>query len=182
MLDHCLKEFERGRAEGTPVSQVDNPQKAIWTFLHCTETREEAIASRAAEAAMWYVNAFPKLFKTDRKMWMDMIRGGPAATRAVVSVDDPMAGIDPNDPHPLVRLMNRQALGMEVDPEEAFDALNAIETVLIGDVDTLRKKLEGFKGIGADRVLGLQQFGGLSHESVMRSIKLAGEHLIPAIA
>jgi alkanesulfonate monooxygenase SsuD/methylene tetrahydromethanopterin reductase-like flavin-dependent oxidoreductase (luciferase family) len=59
-LAELLDNFDRGRAEREPLSQVDNDQKGVFTFVHCTETREQAIESRAAEAAMWYVNTVPE--------------------------------------------------------------------------------------------------------------------------
>jgi hypothetical protein len=111
-----------------------------------------------------------------------MIRGEGPSGRAVQSVDDPMANIDPDDPVPLIRVLNRQALGLDVDPEEAYELISGIDTMMIGDIDSLVKKANGFKNIGVDRLLTLQQFGTLSHDQAMNSIKLTGEHLIPALA
>ena len=39
-----------------------------------------------------------------------------------------------------------------------------------------------FGDIGVGRLMSLQQFGALDHGDVMRSIRLTGEHLIPALA
>ena len=74
-----LAEYLAGLDEcRNPVGKVINEQRGVFTFVHCTETRDEAIASRAAEAAMWYVNAAPKVFSVPRTVWTNMIRGTPA--------------------------------------------------------------------------------------------------------
>jgi alkanesulfonate monooxygenase SsuD/methylene tetrahydromethanopterin reductase-like flavin-dependent oxidoreductase (luciferase family) len=185
VLRMCLERYDEGRKQVQPISQVDNDQRAVFTFLHCAETREQAIASRAAECAMWYVNSAPRVFRVPRTMWTNQIRGVPADTKAIQAVADPnevMVDLDPDDPVPLIRLMNRQVLGMEVDPVEAYELMEPIESVIIGDVETCLRKARGFAEVGVQRLMGLHQFGFMKHEDAMRSIRLAGEHLIPALA
>ena len=79
----------------------------------------------------------------------------------------------------VIRLLNGQFLGMEIDPEEAYEILDAIDSVIIGDPDTCLAKLRKFEAVGVDRLLALQQLGGLSHEHVLRSTRLIGEELLP---
>ena len=38
-----------------------------------------------------------------------------------------------------------------------------------------------FEAVGVDRLLALQQLGGLSQEHVLRSVRLIGEELLPQI-
>jgi hypothetical protein len=45
---------------------VKNEQISVFTFMHCAETREQAIASRAAESALWFLNAAPGVFQVPR--------------------------------------------------------------------------------------------------------------------
>jgi alkanesulfonate monooxygenase SsuD/methylene tetrahydromethanopterin reductase-like flavin-dependent oxidoreductase (luciferase family) len=185
LLKTFLDRYDEGRKVVKPISHVDNNQKAVFTFLHCAETKEKAIASRAAEAAMWYVNACPRIFAVPRTIWTNMIRGEAIDTRSISAEHDPskiMVDMDPDDPIPLLRLMNRQALGMEVDPEEAYEVMEGVESVIVGDVDTCIRKARGYADIGVERLMSLQQFGALSHEDVMGSIRLTGEYLIPALA
>jgi alkanesulfonate monooxygenase SsuD/methylene tetrahydromethanopterin reductase-like flavin-dependent oxidoreductase (luciferase family) len=184
-LKFCLDRYDEGRKTLTPISQVDNNQRAVFTFLHCAESREQAIESRAAECAMWYVNSAPRVFCVPRTVWTNMIRGVPADTRAIKAVSDPnevMVDLDPDDPVPLIRLMNRQVLGMEIDPEEAYDVMEPVESVVIGDVDTCLRKAKGFAEIGVERLMSLHQFGFLKHEDAMNSIRLTGEHLVPSLS
>jgi alkanesulfonate monooxygenase SsuD/methylene tetrahydromethanopterin reductase-like flavin-dependent oxidoreductase (luciferase family) len=183
-----LAEYVAGQAECTdPIGRTVNDQRGVFTFVHCTETVEEAIASRAAEAAMWYVNAAPKVFAVPRTVWTNMIRGNvnagdPRRARAAAEAGKIMVDLDPDDPNHIIRLMNRQVLGMPIDPVEAYEALADQDSVIIGDVDTCRRKIEKFQAAGFDRLMCLMQFGHLTHEQVLGSIRLVGETLIPQLA
>ncbi len=169
-----------------PVAIAPNRQKAVFTFVHCAENRDEAIASRAAEAALWYVNAAPKVFSVPRTVWTDKIRGQVKDNRdRARSVADPsqvMVDMDPDDPHPIVRLLNRQALGWELDPVEAYEVLEPLDSVIIGDVDHCRRKFQRYASVGVDRMMCLMQFGQLSHAQALGSIRTLGESLIPEMA
>jgi alkanesulfonate monooxygenase SsuD/methylene tetrahydromethanopterin reductase-like flavin-dependent oxidoreductase (luciferase family) len=173
-------------AASDPVGRFVNDQRGVFTFVHCTETREQAIASRAAEAAMWYVNAAPKVFAVPRTIWTNLIRGnvstGNGRARGVADPDKVLVDLDPDDPNPIIRLMNRQLLGLPIDPVEAYEALEDQDSVIIGDVDTCRRKVERFREAGFGRLMCLMQFGGLSHEQAKASIRLVGETLVPELA
>jgi alkanesulfonate monooxygenase SsuD/methylene tetrahydromethanopterin reductase-like flavin-dependent oxidoreductase (luciferase family) len=188
VLETMLAEYDAGLAACTnPVGRFVNDQRGVFTFVHCTETIDEAIASRAAEAAMWYVNAAPKVFAVPRTVWTNMIRGNvnagdPGRARKAAAEGKIMVDLDPDDPNHIIRLMNRQVLGMEIDPLEAYEALADQDSVIIGDVETCRRKIEKFQAVGFDRLMCLMQFGHLSHEQVLGSIRRVGESLIPELA
>jgi alkanesulfonate monooxygenase SsuD/methylene tetrahydromethanopterin reductase-like flavin-dependent oxidoreductase (luciferase family) len=170
------------------VGKFVNSQKGVFTFVHCAETTDEAIASRASEAALWYVNAAPKVFSVPRTVWTEMIRGEPTTStdpgraQSVSNVDDVMVDMDPDDPHPIVRIMNRQALGYELDPVEVYEALEPLDSVIVGDVETCRRKIGKYAEAGVDRLMCLMQYGSLSNEQVMSSMRLVGEVFIPELA
>ena len=181
LLDH----YERGLARCRPAGRFVNAQRAVFTFVHCAETRREAIASGAAEAALWFVNAAPRVFQVPRRIWIDAIRGefqsnDPAATRSLAAAEVPDDDLD--DPVPVIRALNRQRAGLPLDPEEIFDALEPMESVVIGDVEACRKKMEGFARIGVDRLMCLMAFGALPQERVLSSLRLVGEALLPELA
>jgi alkanesulfonate monooxygenase SsuD/methylene tetrahydromethanopterin reductase-like flavin-dependent oxidoreductase (luciferase family) len=188
VLESMLAEYDAGLAECVdPVGRFVNDQRGVFTFVHCTESLDEAIASRAAEAAMWYVNAAPKVFAVPRTVWTNMIRGNvnagdPSRARAAAEAGRIMVDLDPDDPNPILRLMNRQVLGEPIDPLEAYEALADQDSVIIGDVETCRRKIEKFQAVGFDRLMCLMQFGHLSQEQVLGSIRLVGEALIPELA
>ena len=102
----------------------------------------------------------------------------PGVTAAVA---DPGVDIDPDDvddPIPVIRLLNRQQAGLPIDPEEAFDVVSSVESVILGDVDHCRKRLADFAALGVDRLMCLMAFGALPQERVLSSIRLTGEKLI----
>ncbi len=59
---------------------------------------------------------------------------------------------------------------------------DAIESVIIGDVDAVHEKLQAYADLGCDRLMCLMQMGAISHADVMKSIRLTGEELIPRLA
>jgi hypothetical protein len=150
---------------------LKNQQISVFTFMHCAETREQAIASRAAESALWFLNAAPSVFQVPRSLWIDAIRGDlqssdPRATRSVAQCD--ITGeIDLDDPNPVIRLLNRQLLGEEIDPVEAFEVLEPLESVVIGDIASCRAKIAGYRAIGVDRLMCLMSFGRIAQQDAL---------------
>jgi alkanesulfonate monooxygenase SsuD/methylene tetrahydromethanopterin reductase-like flavin-dependent oxidoreductase (luciferase family) len=183
-LAELFEHYARGLTSCRPAGHFVNDRRAVFTFLHCAETRDAAIASRAAEAALWFVNAAPVVFRVPRSIWIDQIRGhfqtnDPGATRAVAA-SEVATDLDLDDPVPAVRLLNRQLAGERLDPVEVFEVLEPMESVVIGDVEACRRKMERYAAIGTDRLMCLMQFGTLSHQQVMASLRLVGETLLPA--
>ena len=184
-LATLLSEYDRGLAEANPVGSFVNAQRSVFTFMHCAETREDAISSGAAEAILWFINAAPAVFHVPRNTWIDAIRGdlkdsAPSSDTALAApevYDD----LDLNDPVPVIALLNRQLAGEQLDPVEVFEVMEAIESVIIGDPDACEKKLRGYADVGCDRLMCLMQMGGVSQESVLKSIRLTGELLIPRL-
>jgi alkanesulfonate monooxygenase SsuD/methylene tetrahydromethanopterin reductase-like flavin-dependent oxidoreductase (luciferase family) len=178
--------YKKGLGHCQPAGQFVNAQIAVFTFVHCAASKAEAIESRAGEAALWFVNAAPRVFNVPRSVWITQIRGSlqsndPAASASRGGAESD-ADDDVNDPIPVIRLLNRQKAGQKLDPEEVYEVLDATESVVIGDPDRCREKMERYREIGTDRLMCLQQFGALPHERVLRSIRLVGEHLVPHFA
>ncbi len=176
-LDHCV-----------PAGRFVNNQRALFTFFHCAQSRKEAISSGAAEAALWFMNMQPEVYSVRRTDWIESIRA-----QTVTWVDgrnhvlapgeaQPTVELDRNDPVPVIALMNRQIAGEKIDPVEAYEALEPYDAVIIGDVESCRAKLRRLEQLGVDRLMGLMQMGSIPQEVVMRSIRDAGEFLIPELA
>jgi alkanesulfonate monooxygenase SsuD/methylene tetrahydromethanopterin reductase-like flavin-dependent oxidoreductase (luciferase family) len=180
-----LDDYERGLARCRPAGEFVNDQRAMFTIVHCTRTKREAIESRAGEAALWFMNVAPRVFRTPRDGWVNLIRGaighGAAAYPMLDSPEAPPSAEDLNDPVPAIALLNRQRAGQVLDPEEVYEVLDPIDTVVIGDVETCRRKLRRIAGQGLDRLMCLMQFGPLPHAAAMGSIRLVGEELVPEL-
>jgi len=178
--------YSKGLSRCQPAGHFVNEQRSVFTFMHCAETRQEAIESGACEAALWFVNAAPQVFHVPRALWLDAIRGelqdsDPAATR-VLEADEAFSEDDLDDPIAIISLLNRHRAGKKLDPEEVYEVFEPIESVVIGDVDTCRRKIARYAQIGCDRLMCLMQFGGLRQEAVLRSMRLVGETLLPEAA
>lgn len=169
-----------------PAGDFINNQFANFTFVHCAESREEAIRHHVGESVLWYMNSCASVFRVPRKAILDIIRGAIVRQEDInwrqfggqATVED---DLDPEDASPVVRLLNRQALGMAIDAEEAFEALEPLESVIIGDPDMCLTKMKGFAELGVDRLLCFQAFGDLSQEHVLQSMRLVGNELLPVI-
>ncbi|HEX5066647.1 MAG TPA: LLM class flavin-dependent oxidoreductase [Myxococcota bacterium] len=182
-LRRLFESYARGLSAVQPAGLFVNAQRACFTFMHCAGSRAEAIESRAAEAALWFVNAAPRVFRVPRSLWIDAIRGelqanDPTAARALAAPEATPRDDDLDDPVPVIRLLNRQRAGLPLDPEEAFEVLAALESVILGDVDACRDKLKRYADIGVDRLMCLMSFGALPQERVLRSLRLTGEYLV----
>lgn len=188
VMASLLGEYRDGLKDCEPVGDFVNDQTAVFTFVHCAETTREAIESGAAAAAMWYVNSAPAVFKVDPEIFYDSIRGEVlegAASRITVSEGEtaaPASDEDLDDPNPVVRLLRHAAAGREVSPEEAYETLDPLDSVIIGDVETCRRKMQRYKDIGVDRLMCFMQIGDLPHDSIMRSLRITAEELMPALA
>ncbi|MGH8921554.1 MAG: LLM class flavin-dependent oxidoreductase, partial [Acidimicrobiales bacterium] len=54
----------------------------------------------------------------------------------------------------------------------------AQDSLIVGSPETCLEKLRAYAALGIDRMMCLQQIGGIAHQKVTRSIQLIGE-LIP---
>ena len=113
-----------------------------------------------------------------------MIKAGlhpnsPRDTAAQARLDPHEVEIQPDDPA-VVKLLKRMAQGEEISFEAAHEALEPLDSVVIGDPDHCVGKLKGYQSIGADRIMCLMQFGSLQPASILKSFELAGRHLVPA--
>jgi hypothetical protein len=159
-----------------------NAQRAIFVLVHCAETRREVVESRAAEAALWFMNAAPYTFRVARDNWFNIVRGNStqsaAGSPALEGPERPPTPEELADPNPTIRLLHRQRAGLPIDPEEALAAVEVIPTTVIGDVDHCRKKLRTIQALGVDRLLCLMQFGPLPHARVMGSLRALGQSVL----
>jgi alkanesulfonate monooxygenase SsuD/methylene tetrahydromethanopterin reductase-like flavin-dependent oxidoreductase (luciferase family) len=185
-LEQMLREYERGLESAEPVGRFVNAQRSVFTFMHCCETRDQAIESGAAEAVLWFINAAPTVFHVPRDTWIDAIRGdlkdSAPSSDAALAAPEVYDDLALNDPIPVIAMLNRQLAGEKLDRVEVFEVMEPIPSVVIGDVEAREAKLRGYQSIGCDRLMCLMQMGHVSQESVLRSIQLTGEHLIPRLS
>ena len=184
--------------DAEPVGAFTNEQTGVFTFVHCAETTKQAIENGAAEACAWYENTIVKFFELQERLRSReeaMARGESANWKAdgikmeaggglIGDVGQSTGGAaTATKMNPLeeatMQMIGRLARGEHISGEEVFEILNEQDSVIIGDPETVRRKMARYRDIGCDRLLCFQQVGGLKHESIMESIRLVGEKVIP---
>jgi alkanesulfonate monooxygenase SsuD/methylene tetrahydromethanopterin reductase-like flavin-dependent oxidoreductase (luciferase family) len=192
-MKSMLDEYDAGIAAcKKPAGKTVNNQKGVFTFVHVAESRKQAIESGAAWSALWYVHAAPIVFRVPRTVWWDQIRAGlnPQLARnlvnnqqtAALQGEDTTSLEDTPGELPVIALLKRMARNEKVSFEEAHEVTESLDSVIIGDIEHCRRKMDVYRKIGTDRIMCLMQYGRIPHEAVLRSTRLAGEHLIPHFA
>jgi alkanesulfonate monooxygenase SsuD/methylene tetrahydromethanopterin reductase-like flavin-dependent oxidoreductase (luciferase family) len=163
-----------------PVGSFVNDQVAYFTFVHCAETDEEAMRNGAAAAAAWYTVTALTFFEAATEFAATMQRhekllnapDGGGLTGAFLRAE---ASDAPTDAQLLI---GRILQGEQVPDDELFTVLSAQQSLIVGSPETCRTKLKAYANLGIDRLMCLQQIGGIAEDKVTRSIQLIGE-LIP---
>lgn len=160
----------------TPVGEFVNDQVALFTFVHCADTDQEARDNGAAAAAAWYSNNAFRLFQG---------RNPPApeegAPLDIAGGDFVGAFLQQGEDHgdsESAQIRNRIAAGEDVPEDEIYDFLNGQDSLIAGSPETCLEKMKSYEKIGIDRLMCFQQVGPISHEKIMKSIRLVGG-LIP---
>ena len=182
-IELMLGEYARGIAEcDEPAGRFANEQRAVFTFVHVAETERAAIESGACRAALWYMARMPEVFHSPPSAVWDLIRGGllpddPTAIQSVAAVDsEEMAA---RDEHPVVDLVKRYAAGERVSNEEAYELLSPIASVIIGDPQSCRRKVEAYRDLGVDRLMCFLQIADLPQDQILAGMRCLAKHVMP---
>lgn len=171
-----------------PASAFINNQAGIFTFIHVRKSVKEAIESGAPRSALWYVSSAPRVFKVPREIFYQAIRSQtdprsrPELSTAALAQEETPDASDVSDSNPVVALMKREFAGEEISNEEIYETIRHIDSIIIGDVETCRKKMQKFQEVGVDRLMCLMQMGEVPHEQILESIKVVGQELLPEFA
>ena len=176
---HLYREALRTRCE--PVGEFVNDQVAFFTFVHCADSEQEAMAHGAAKAAAWYTSGSFTFFEAK-----DAFVKTAAELEALAK--DPAGGgltgqylrtKDPNAPQSRAqRLLGRVMSGEAVPDQQIWDVLSAQESLIVGTKDQVRQRMGRYAALGIDALMSFHQVGALRHEHVLKSLRLTGE-LIP---
>jgi alkanesulfonate monooxygenase SsuD/methylene tetrahydromethanopterin reductase-like flavin-dependent oxidoreductase (luciferase family) len=165
-----------------PAGATVNNQVGVFTFVHAAESDKAAIASGAPRAALWYVSSAPRVFNVPRDIFYSAIRGSTdprsrGSIAALSAAEQPSAD-DLDDPNPVVALLKREFAGQEISNEEIFEVTRTLDSVVIGSVETCRRKMAGFRDIGVDRLMCLVQMGAVPQDQIIGSIARIGAQLL----
>ncbi|HZI10503.1 MAG TPA: LLM class flavin-dependent oxidoreductase [Myxococcus sp.] len=176
---HIYREALRTRCE--PVGEYVNNQVAFFTFVHCADSEREAMENGSARAAAWYTNGSFTFFEAKDAFIQT------AAELEALAKDPAGGGLtgqylrkkDPNAPQSRAqRLLGRIVGGEEVPDSQVWEVLSAQESLIVGTQDQVRQRLKRYEALGIDALMSFHQVGALTHDKVMKSIRLTGE-LIP---
>lgn len=182
-LDSMIQGYRRAIAACELPAQSINNAVGVFTFVHVADSTRAAIDSGAPRSALWYVSSAPRVFNVPRDIFYSAIRGNtdPRSHGAIVALQaaEVPDATELSDPNPVVGLLKREFAGEEISNEEVFSVISELDSVIIGDVATCRRKMEKFRDIGVDRLMCLMQMGEVPHEQVLSSMRRAGRELIP---
>ena len=176
-----LQTYREAIKDAEPAGSFINNQAGVFTFVHVAETTKQAIENGAAEAAAWYINTIVRFFELEAQLRAMDAGAAPAPDAAGQGLVGKIeaAGKESDAGSEAIALVGRLARGEEVSGEEVYEVLGREDSIIIGDPETCRRKMARYRDIGVDRLLCFQQVGGLSHESIMDSIRLVGQHIVP---
>ncbi len=169
------------RKDCKPVGEFVNDQVAFFTFVHCADSEQEAMENGAARAAAWYTNGSFTFFEAKDAFIQ------AAAELETLSKDPAGGGLagqyqrkkDPNAPHSRAqRVLGRIMQGEAVPDQEVWEVLREQDSLIVGTKDQVRKGMKRYEELGIDALMSFHQVGPLTHEKVMKSLRLTGE-LIP---
>ena len=166
----------------SPAGHEINNQVGVFTFVHAAESEKAAIESNALRSAVWYVASVPRIYGIDREQFFNTVRGNidPRSKPSYEQVEQaPLTAADIEDESVAVSLIKRELVGQYVSNEEIYEAVKHIDSLVIGDVETCRKKVEAFREAGFDRLLCMHQYGELTHEAIVASTRRFGAEVIP---
>ncbi|WPB73440.1 LLM class flavin-dependent oxidoreductase [Archangium violaceum] len=176
---HIYREAIRKHCK--PVGQFVNEQVAFFTFVHCADSEQEAMENGAARAAARYTSGSFTFFEAKEAFIK-------TATELEAMAKDPAGGgltgqylrkKDPNAPHSRAqRVIGRIMQGEDVPDQEVWEVLGEQESLIVGTKDQVRKRLKRYESLGIDALMSFHQVAPLTHEKVMKSLRLTGE-LIP---
>ncbi|HYI03231.1 LLM class flavin-dependent oxidoreductase [Hyalangium sp.] len=169
------------RTQCKPVGSFVNDQVAFFTFVHCADSEQEAMENGAARAAAWYTNGSFSFFEAKDHFIK-------SASELEALAKDPAGGgltgqymrkKDPNAPQSRAqRVLGRVMQNEAVSDLELWEVLRAQDSLIAGTKEQVRKGLKRYQDLGIDALMSFHQVGPLSHEKVMKSLRLTGE-LIP---
>lgn len=165
-----------------PVGAFKNDQVAFFTFVHCADTDEQAMRNGAASAAAWYTSEAFSFFEAKEQFLMSVaeeqaLAQDPAGGGLTGQYYRDRAGQTQSTSQAqsiLARIMG----GEEVPNEEVFAVLSEQDSLIVGSLETCRRKMRTYQGLGIDRLMSFHRVGPLAHDAVMKSIRLVGS-LIP---
>jgi alkanesulfonate monooxygenase SsuD/methylene tetrahydromethanopterin reductase-like flavin-dependent oxidoreductase (luciferase family) len=146
--------YRRAAANATPLTDVSTNKVAAYTLVHVTDKKTK---------------------REDDPIWRSVGWWYKHLAEFTLQWELPNLSAEERDQaFPTLRPL------MEGDvPVETFDAADMI---IVGDMDTVVRKMKRYADLGIDQLICYMQFGYLEHESIKRTIEVLGKEVIPELA
>ncbi len=166
-LEDRVRAYRNALKQAKPVGKFINDKVGAFTIVHVGDTKAQAIANGATEAAINY------LLYAFRVLGGFADPSGRGMQREYADLEiksTPYRDLIAKE-YPIIVKMQRN--------ECTFEDLDAEDMVIVGDVDHCVRKIERYQKAGLDHFIGLMQADRIPHAAVMRSIELFGREIIP---
>jgi alkanesulfonate monooxygenase SsuD/methylene tetrahydromethanopterin reductase-like flavin-dependent oxidoreductase (luciferase family) len=166
-LQDRVRAYRAALAQAKPVGKFINDRIGAFTIVHVAETRRQAIANGATDAAINYLlyafrilggGANPGDAGMRREQAAEEIKSTPY--RDLIAKEYPI----------IVKMMKNEC---------TFEDLDQEDMVIVGSVDECIRKVERYQQAGLDHFIALMQADRIPHDKVMRSIELFAKEIIP---
>jgi alkanesulfonate monooxygenase SsuD/methylene tetrahydromethanopterin reductase-like flavin-dependent oxidoreductase (luciferase family) len=148
-----IAQYRAAAAEPRPLTRVTTNKVAAYTLVHCADSIEQAEANGIWDSVWW---------------WYQNL--------AEFTLEWEFPHFDQAEKDRLFPLLKMQKSG-EFKPQMFNDA----DMIIVGDPDQCLEKMLKYEALGVDQLICYVQFGYLPHESVMHTIELLGEKIIPQL-
>jgi alkanesulfonate monooxygenase SsuD/methylene tetrahydromethanopterin reductase-like flavin-dependent oxidoreductase (luciferase family) len=151
-MAETIRQYREASQNAKPITRVLNNRAAVYTLVHCADTMAQAEANGIWDATWWWYSNLAKF-----------------------TLDWEFPNFPQEDKDRMFPLLSAGQEG--VDPRSFSDA----DMIIVGDPDQCLTKMLRYAELGVDELLCYVQFGHLPHESVMRTIELLGQYVIPEL-
>lgn len=148
-----VQAYRQAAQNPTPVTEVTTNKVAAYTLVHITDNKSNRADDPVWQSVGWWYQHLAQ-FTLQWEL--------PHLSRE-----------EQDKTFPNLRPLLDGAV-----PVENFD--NA-DMIIVGDVDTVVRKMKRYADLGIDQLICYVQFGYLSHESVTRTIEILGREVIPEL-
>ena len=166
-LEERVRAYRAAIAGAKPVGKRLNDRVGAFTIVHVAETKEQAIANGATDAAINYL------------LYAFRVLGG-FADPSGRGMQREYAGLEIKST--AYRDMIAKEYPIIVKMQEGrctFEDLDSEDMVIVGDVDHCARKVERYKKAGLDHFISLMQVDRVPHAAVLRSLELFAKEIAP---
>jgi alkanesulfonate monooxygenase SsuD/methylene tetrahydromethanopterin reductase-like flavin-dependent oxidoreductase (luciferase family) len=153
MAEH-IRQYREAAANPEPLTSVTTNRVAAYTLVHCAESMEQCEANGIWDSVWWW-------YKNLAEFTLEWeFPNFPAEERDKV-----------------FPLLEKQISG-DFDVRDFDDA----DMIVVGDPERVIEKMLRYAELGVDQLICYVQFGQLTNESILRTLELLGEEVIPVLA